>query len=81
MRVTIDRLGRLVIPKSVRLALGIGPKTELELMTDGTGLRLEPLIAHERSIEETDGLPLLSFVSGAHLSDDAVRALRDELNR
>lgn len=81
MRVTIDRLGRLVIPKSLRVALGIGPDTELELMADGTGLRLEPLPAAERPIDEADGLPILGYVSGARLSDEDVRAVRDQLSR
>ncbi|MEX2551942.1 MAG: AbrB/MazE/SpoVT family DNA-binding domain-containing protein [Actinomycetota bacterium] len=81
MRVTIDRLGRLVIPKSLRVALGIGPDTELELMADGTGLRLEPLAPPERSIDDADGLPILGYVSGPRLSDEDVRAVRDQLGR
>ena len=81
MRVTVDRLGRLVIPKSLRVALGIGPNTELELMPDGAGLRLEPVIRADRPVGEANGLPILGFVSGAELSDEDVRKLRDELNR
>lgn len=81
MRVSVDRLGRLVIPKHLRLALGIGPGTELELMPDGTGLRLEPLPRAEREIREADDLPILGFVAGAHLDDETVRDLRDQMNR
>ena len=58
MQVTVDRVGRIVIPKALRLALGIGPNTALELMTDGTGLRLEPVRHGERPVEEQDGLPV-----------------------
>jgi|Tabmets5t2r1_1033131.scaffolds.fasta_scaffold55793_1 AbrB family looped-hinge helix DNA binding protein len=81
MIVTVDRLGRIVIPKPLRVALGIGPNTELELMPDGAGLRLEPTTRSERPIEQQDGLPLLGRVEGAELTDDDVRRLRDELQR
>jgi len=81
MIVTVDRLGRIVIPKPLRVALGIGPDTELELMPDGAGLRLEPTQRAERVIEQQDGLPLLGAVKGAELTDDDVRRVRDELQR
>lgn len=81
MRVTVDRAGRVVIPKVLRVALGIGPETELELGVDGSGLRLEPVGPHERLVDEQDGLPLLAFVEGARLTDDEVRRLRDDTNR
>lgn len=81
MRVAIDRLGRLVIPKSLRVALGIGPDTEFELLPDGAGLRLEPVQAAQRAIGEADGLPILDFVNGAQLTDADVQNLRDQLRR
>lgn len=55
MRVTIDRVGCIVIPKPLRVALGIGPDTEFELVPDGGGLRLEPVSAHERPVGATTG--------------------------
>ena len=81
MHVSVDRAGRVVIPKPLRVALGIGPDTELELIPDGSGLRLEPVRTRERAIEEKDGLPLLGWVDGAALTDDDVRRLRDETHR
>lgn len=39
----IDRAGRVVIPKALRVRLGITPDTQLELIPDGTGLRIEPI--------------------------------------
>ncbi len=81
MIVTIDRAGRIVIPKAIRVALGLGPDTELELMPDGAGLRLEPVRHVERTIAERDGLPILGAVEGALLTDDDVRRIRDELQR
>lgn len=81
MRVSVDRVGRVVIPKPLRVALGIGPDTELELVTDGVGLRLDPIHASERLVTERDGLPLLGFVPGVVVTDEDVRRLRDELQR
>src|SRR5690554_4831406 len=41
MRVTMDRAGRIVIPKKLRDSLGLQPDAELELHLDGTGFRAE----------------------------------------
>jgi len=79
--VTIDRVGRVVIPKALRVALGITPDTQLELIPDGTGLRIEPIRRNRRLVEVSDGLPILGNVSGAVLTDDEVRQLRDDLQR
>lgn len=81
MIVTVDRLGRLVIPKALRVALGITPDTPLELIPDGSGLRIEPVQRNARPIETRDGLPVLGQVEGAALTDDDVRRLRDDVQR
>ena len=81
MLVTIDRVGRVVIPKALRVALGITPDTQLELIPDGTGLRIEPIRRKRRPVEMSDGLPILGDVAGAVLTDDEVRRIRDDLQR
>lgn len=81
MDVRVDRLGRLVIPKALRVALGITPDTRLELIPDGSGLRIEPVQRRARVIETRDGLPILGRVEGAVLTDDEVRRLRDDTQR
>lgn len=81
MLVSIDRVGRVVIPKALRVALGITPDTQLELIPDGSGLRIEPVRRERRSVEISDGLPILGKVAGASLTDEAVRRLRDDLQR
>lgn len=78
---TIDRVGRVVIPKALRVALGITSDTQLELIPDGTGLRIEPVQRQQRSIDTSDGLPILGAVEGAVLTDDDVRRLRDDIQR
>ena len=42
MLTTIDKAGRLVIPKQLRDHIGLLPD-EVEVMVDGAGLRVEPL--------------------------------------
>jgi AbrB family looped-hinge helix DNA binding protein len=81
MYVTIDRVGRVVIPKAMRVALGITADTQLELIPDGSGLRIEPVRRDRRLVEISEGLPILGKVEGAALTDDDVRRLRDDLQR
>jgi AbrB family looped-hinge helix DNA binding protein len=55
MTVTIDRLGRIVVPKAVRTRYHLSPGTDLELEVDATGFHLRP--AHEEpTLIEKDGL-------------------------
>ena len=73
MRATIDKAGRLVIPKALREDLGLRPGV-VEVVADGNALRVEPLA--EESLEERDGL-LVIPAGGGTLDDAGVRALRD----
>ncbi len=81
MLVTIDRAGRIVIPKPLRDSLGLTTDTQLELIPDGAGLRIEPVQRAERTVETRDGIPILGRVEGAVLTDADVRRLRDDLGR
>ena len=73
MKATIDKAGRLVIPKPLRDHLGLRPG-EVEVTADGAGLRVEPLV--EDSLEERDGRLVIPS-SGAEIDDELVRSLRD----
>jgi AbrB family looped-hinge helix DNA binding protein len=73
MRTTIDRAGRLVIPKPLRDRLGLRPGA-VEVVADGTGIRVEPLAG--AAVEER-GERLVVPASGLPIDDEAVRALRD----
>lgn len=73
MRATIDKAGRLVIPKPLRDHLGLRPG-EVEVTAEGTGLRVEPLA--EQSLDERSGR-LVIPAAGAHVDDELVRSLRD----
>ncbi len=73
MRTTIDKAGRLVIPKPLRDSLGLVPG-EVEVTPDGVALRVEPVASDE--LADEDGR-LVIPATGGHIDDDAVRSLRD----
>ena len=55
MIITIDRAGRVVVPKSLRDQLNLAPGTELEIEAAGDGLKLrkagaEPLLFRKQGI-------------------------------
>lgn len=70
-----------MIPKSLRLIAGIEPNSELEMISDGTGIRLDPVSRHRRTIDAPDGFPRLVAVVGQMISDHEVVELRDRDQR
>lgn len=74
MRVTMDKVGRVVIPKPLRDQVGFGPGV-LEVTAEGAGLRLEPL-AGDR-LDERGGRLVIPPSGEGIVDDAAVRALRD----
>ncbi|HUH70279.1 MAG TPA: AbrB/MazE/SpoVT family DNA-binding domain-containing protein [Mycobacterium sp.] len=73
MRATIDKAGRLVIPKPLRDHLGLRPG-EVEVTADGAALRVEPLAGD--LLDEREGR-LVIPAGGAQINDAVVRTLRD----
>jgi AbrB family looped-hinge helix DNA binding protein len=71
MRGTIDKAGRVVIPKPLRDAVGLAPG-EIELIRDGAGIRIEP-VAGTGTIDVAGRRVIDADIS---LTDDDVRALR-----
>ena len=75
MQMTIDRFGRMVLPKAVRDCLGLEPGDRLEVTEDGDAVVLRP-------VRVGDSLVLKAGVlvhSGEATGDvaDAVRAHRE----
>jgi AbrB family looped-hinge helix DNA binding protein len=73
MRTTIDKAGRLVVPKALRDRLGLMPG-EVEITADGATLRVEPVF--DDSLVERDGR-LVIPPSDSSITDELVRELRD----
>jgi AbrB family looped-hinge helix DNA binding protein len=72
MRATIDKAGRVVIPKPLRDQVGLTPG-EVELVADGTGVRIEPVTGTE--VIERHGR-LIIPETGSQITQAAVDALR-----
>lgn len=72
MRTTIDKAGRLVIPKPLRDQVGLRAG-EVEVVAEGASLRVEP-IAGGGLVPERGWLVIPE--SGTPLTDDDVRELR-----
>jgi AbrB family looped-hinge helix DNA binding protein len=71
MRGTIDKAGRVVIPKPLRDAVGLAPG-DVELIRDGAGIRIEP-VAGTGTVEVAGRRVIEGEIA---LTDDDVRSLR-----
>lgn len=78
MEITMDRSGRIVVPKDLRDALGMEEGGTFDISRYGSGLHLEP---HGRKarIVERDGRLVLT--SDHVVTDDEMYALIDALRR
>lgn len=74
MKTTIDKAGRLVIPRSLRDRIGLAGGGEVELALDGAAVRIEP-VGGSDFIE--DGGVLVIPAAGTPLTGAAVRELID----
>jgi len=73
MKATIDKAGRVVIPKAIRDQVGIQPGA-VEIRVDGADIRIQP-VADDAVIEEEGRLVIPP--SGKILAEELVRSLRD----
>jgi AbrB family looped-hinge helix DNA binding protein len=74
MEVKLDSVGRIVVPKALRDALGIGPGSTVDISRYGAGLAVVPSGRTARIVEE-DGF--LVADGETVLTDDIVFGLID----
>jgi AbrB family looped-hinge helix DNA binding protein len=81
MRATIDPAGRVVIPKSLREAIGLGDGGEVEIqLTDGALLVAPPTV--RKHIEDRDGrATIVADEQLPPLADHVVRDVLDSVRR
>ncbi len=73
MRTTIDKAGRLVIPRGLRGQVGLLDGGEVELVVDGAVIRVEPMAG--RGLIEEGGF-LVIPPGGLSIDDNTVRDMR-----
>lgn len=74
MKATIDSVGRIVVPKALRDALGLTPGSSVEISRYGAGLQLIPTGRTARLVEE-DGV--LVATGDTVIDDEIVFGLID----
>ena len=74
MRTTIDKAGRLVIPRALRDRIGLAGGGEVELELDGAAVRIQPVTGSD--LKDVAGL-LVIPTTGTPLTGDLVRELID----
>ncbi len=79
MEATIDSLGRIVIPKALRDALGLTPGAKVDLSRYGAGLQLVPAGRTARLVNAEDGS--LVADSTTQVTDEDVFGLLDSSRR
>lgn len=79
MQTTIDKAGRIVVPKALRDRLGLEPGTTVDVSQYGAGLQLIP-VGRTARLRADDGDGLIAH-STTVISDDDVFALLDDQRR
>jgi AbrB family looped-hinge helix DNA binding protein len=76
MKTTLDRFGRVVVPKDIRDRLGLKPGVEIEIDEKENEVVLK-LVDHEPSLMVKEGVLVYSGKATGNLRE-AVRTHRDE---
>jgi AbrB family looped-hinge helix DNA binding protein len=81
MRTTIDAAGRVVIPKSLREAIGLGDGGEIEIQLIDGALVVAPPSVPKRIVDRNGRATIVAEEDLPPLSDQVVRDVMDALRR
>ncbi len=76
MKTTLDRFGRVVVPKDIRDRLGLKPGAEIEIGEHGNEVVLKP-VEHETPLKLEEGVLVFTGTATGDLME-AVRTHREE---
>jgi AbrB family looped-hinge helix DNA binding protein len=81
VKVTIDRAGRVVVPKALRDQLNLEGGTRLEIRVREGRLELEPAATPMRLVNRGKGLVAITDEPLPRIDADDVRAVTESLRR
>ena len=81
MKTTIDKAGRVVVPKKLRDSLGLSGGEALEIRETDGRIELEPMPAKIRLEDRPEGLVAVTEEDLPPLSDDLVRKTLERARR
>jgi AbrB family looped-hinge helix DNA binding protein len=81
MKTTIDRAGRLVVPKPIRDAAGITAGAELEIRVQDGRIEIEPAPLEVKLVRRGSLTVAVPRKSVPPLTDEVVRQTTDRLRR
>ena len=81
MRTTIDRAGRVVIPKSLRDALRLTDGAAVEIRLEEGRILLEPAPVTKKVVDGPHGVVLRADEGVPRLTVDEVRVVLEDLRR
>ncbi|OGW52426.1 MAG: hypothetical protein A2Z46_05825 [Nitrospirae bacterium RBG_19FT_COMBO_55_12] len=76
MKTTLDRFGRVVVPKDIRDKLGLKPGAEIEIDEHGNEIVLKP-VEHETPLKLEEGVLVFTGTATGDLME-AIRTHREE---
>ena len=79
MTTTIDSAGRIVIPRDIRNAIGLRPGAAVEITVEGGVITIEPAPMRAKVVKKGRLHILVPEEALEPLTEDAVRAVRDQL--
>jgi AbrB family looped-hinge helix DNA binding protein len=81
MRTTIDSAGRIVVPKSLRDALGLTSGQPLDILSRDGRLEIVPAPTPMRLVDEGEGMVAVADVEMPPLTADVVRDTLEQVRR
>lgn len=82
MKTTMDAAGRVVIPKALRVRLGLHGGAEVDIAERDGLVEIRPRTRAVRAVQDADGRLVLEVPEGADvLTDDDVRDVVQETRR
>ncbi len=80
MITTLDKFGRVIIPRKIRERLGIHPGTNLNISEEGSHIIIKPVKADEPLIEK-DGILVFTGKINGKVEESISKDRKDRINK